>query len=330
MPFDGLPSFAQGVASMTTVESALITPERLRAARGRQISRLLTGLAFASPWITGLAVFFVYPMLASFYYGLTEYSVLEAPRWIGVKNYVSLFTTDKLFLLSASNTAVYAGMLIPIGTVCAIILALLLNMKVKFLAYHRTIFYLPVLVPSVALALVWQWVLNPTYGMLNSLLDMVGIVGPGWYANEYWAKPSYVIMSLWTIGNAVVIYLAGLQDVPVDLYDAAAIDGAGAWQKVRNVTLPMITPVIFFNVVVGLIGAMQTFTEAYIITGGTGNPVNAAMFYVLLLYRNAFVYYKMGLASAQAWLLFLIILAMTLVLVKTSSRWVYYGGDEKK
>jgi len=314
----------------TTAQRALITPARLRAARARQFRRVLTGLAFASPWIIGLALFFVYPMVASFYYGLTEYSVLEAPIWIGTKNYVDLFTTDKLFFLSAENTVIYAGMLIPIGTIFAVLLALLLNMKVRFLAYHRTIFYLPVLVPSVALALVWQWVLNPTYGMLNALLDMVGIVGPGWYANEYWAKPSYVIMSLWTLGNAVVIYLAGLQDVPVDLYDAAAIDGAGTWQKVRNITLPMITPVIFFNVVIGLIGAMQTFTEAYIITGGTGNPVNAAMFYVLLLYRNAFVYYKMGLASAQAWLLFVVILAMTLVLVKTSNRWVYYGGDEKK
>ncbi len=315
---------------MATKGIALITPERLRAARAKQISKLLTGVAFASPWIVGLAVFFVYPMFASFYYSLTDYSVLEAPRFIGTKNYVDLLTTDKLFGLSAANTAIYAGMLIPIGTIFAILLALLLNMKVKFLTYHRTIFYLPVLVPSVALALVWQWVLNPTYGILNALLDMVGIVGPGWYANEYWAKPSYVIMSLWTVGNAVVIYLAGLQDVPADLYDAASIDGAGSLQKVRNVTLPMITPVIFFNVVVGLIGAMQTFTEAYIITGGTGNPVNAAMFYVLLLYRNAFIYFKMGLASAQAWMLFLIILLMTLVLVRTSSRWVYYGGDEKK
>jgi multiple sugar transport system permease protein len=269
-------------------------------------------------------------MFASMYYSLTDYSVLEAPIWIGTKNYVDLFTNDKLFLLSASNTAIYAAMLIPTGTIFAILLALLLNMKVKFLSYHRTIFYLPVLVPSVALALVWQWVLNPSFGILNALLDMIGIQGPGWYANEYWSKPSYVIMSLWTIGNAVVIYLAGLQDVPVDLYDAAAIDGASSVQKVRNITLPMITPVIFFNVVIGLIGAMQTFTEAYIITGGTGNPVNSAMFYVLLLYRNAFIYFKMGYASAQAWLLFVIILLMTLVLVRTSNRWVYYGGDEKK
>lgn len=315
---------------MATKGLTLVTSDHRRAVRARKIKSLLTGLGFASPWIIGLVTFFFYPMFASLYYSLTDYSVLEAPIWVGTKNYVSLFTTDKLFLLSASNTAIYAGMLIPIGTIFAILLALLLNMKVKFLTYHRTIFYLPVLVPSVALALVWQWVLNPSFGILNALLDMVGIVGPGWYANEYWAKPSYVIMSLWTIGNAVVIYLAGLQDVPVDLYDAAAIDGASSIQKVRNITLPMITPVIFFNVVIGLIGAMQTFTEAYIITGGTGNPVNAAMFYVLLLYRNAFVYFKMGYASAQAWLLFLLILAMTAILVRTSNRWVYYGGDEKK
>lgn len=299
-------------------------------ARSKELKKFLTGVAFASPWILGLLVFFVYPIFASMYYSLSDYSVLEPPKWIGIKNYVDLFTTDKLFGISIQNTAIYAGMVIPIGTVFAIMLALLLNMKVKFMSYHRTIFYLPVLVPSVALALVWQWVLNPTYGVVNGLLDLVGIVGPGWYANEYWAKPSYVIMSLWTIGNAVIIYLAGLQDVPQDLFDAASVDGANALQQVRNVTLPMITPVIFFNVVMGFIGASQTFTEPYIITGGTGNPVNAAMFYVLLLYRNAFVYFKMGLASAQAWILFLIILVLTLILVQTSSRWVYYGGDEKK
>ena len=296
----------------------------------RELRRFLIGVAFASPWIVGLCVFFIYPICASIYYSLCDYSVLEAPIYIGTKNYVELFTKDDRFGLSAANTAIYAGMLIPTATIFSVVLALLLNMKVKFLAYHRTIFYLPVLVPTVALALVWQWVLNPTYGMLNQLLDLVGIIGPGWYANEYWAKPSYVIMNLWTVGNAVIIYLAGLQDVPQDLYDAASVDGANAFQRVRNVTLPMITPVIFFNVVMGLIGAAQTFTEAYIITGGTGNPVNAAMFYVLLLYRNAFIYFKMGLASAQAWVLFLVILAMTIALVKTSNRWVYYGGDEKK
>jgi multiple sugar transport system permease protein len=314
----------------TVSQVATATAARDAAARARQVRRTATGLAFASPWIIGLAAFFVYPICASLYYSLCDYSVLESPRFIGLANYESIFLKDSLVGLSIGNTAIYAGLAIPIGTIFAICLALLLNMKVKALAYHRTIFYLPVLVPTVALALVWQWVLNPTYGILNGLLDLVGIIGPGWYANEYWAKPSYVIMSLWTVGNAVVIYLAGLQDVPQDLYDAASVDGCNGLARIRNVTLPMITPVIFFNVVMGFIGASQVFNEAYIITGGTGNPVNAAMFYVLLLYRNAFIYYKMGYASALAWVLLVIILVMTLVLVRTSNRWVYYGGDEKK
>ncbi len=303
---------------------------RSRAARSRELRQAAIGIAFASPWIVGLLVFFVYPIIMSFYYSFNDYSALQDPQWIGVKNYVDLFTIDDIFRVSMSNTAIYAAMVIPIGTVFAILLALLLNMKVKFLAYHRTIFYLPVLVPSVALALVWQWVLNPSFGVLNALLATVGIIGPGWYTDMAWAKPSYAIMSIWTIGNAVIIYLAGLQDVPQDLMDAASVDGANVFQRIRNVTLPMITPVIFFNVIMGLIGASQTFTEAYIITGGQGNPANAAMFYVMYLYRNAFVYFHMGLASAQAWILFIIILVMTLILVRTSNAWVYYGGEEKK
>lgn len=303
---------------------------RARAARSREIRSAAIGIAFASPWIIGLLAFFVYPIAASLYYSLTDYNVLQPPVWIGLQNYTTLFGSDPLFGTSIANTAIFDAMVIPLSTVFAIALALLLNMKVKFLAYHRTIFYLPVLVPTVALALVWQWVLNPSFGALNALLGLVGIIGPGWYTDMTWAKPSYAIMGLWTVGNAVIIYLAGLQDVSQDLIDAASVDGANWAQKIRNVTLPMITPVIFFNVVMGLIGASQTFTEAYIITGAQGTPANAAMFYVLYLYRNAFIYLKMGLASAQAWILFLIILAMTLVLVRSSGAWVYYGGDEKK
>jgi multiple sugar transport system permease protein len=298
--------------------------------RAKELRRLGVGLAFAAPWIIGLCVFLVYPIAASLYYSFTEYSVLEEPVWIGLQNYGDLFLRDALFVTAISNTAIYALMAIPLGTVFAIALALLLNLRVRFQAVHRTIFYLPVLVPTVALALVWQWVLNPSYGIVNAILDAVGIVGPGWYASELWAKPSYVLMSLWVVGNAVVIYLAGLQDVPRDLYDAAAVDGANAWHRLRNVTLPMISPVIFFNVILGLIGAMQVFSEPYIITGGTGNPANAAMFYVLLLYRNAFVYFKMGYASAMAWVLFAIVLVITLLLVRGSRSLVYYSGDERR
>ncbi len=316
---------------MAEVGRLTATPAvRRTSARSKQTRALLIGLAFASPWIVGLCVFLVYPIAASLYYSFTDYSVLESPRWIGLRNYADLFTQDDLFITSIVNTGVFAGMLIPIGTVFAIALALLLNLKIRFMALHRTIFYLPVLVPTVALALVWQWVLNPTYGVVNDLLALIGIQGPGWYANPTWAKPSYVIMSLWTVGNAVIIYLAGLQDVPKDLYDAASVDGANALRKLVNVTLPMLTPVILFNVIIGLIGALQVFSEAYIITGGTGNPANSAMFYVLLLYRNAFVYFKMGYASAMAWVLFIMVLIVTLLLVRSSRQWVYYSGEDRR
>ncbi len=316
------------MARVTNV--AVVSVARRERERARQLRRLLVGVGFASPWIVGLCIFLIYPIAASLYYSFTDYSVLEPPKWIGFRNYTELFTQDDLFITSVTNTAVFAGLAIPLGTMFAISLALLLNMKVKFMPFHRTVFYLPVLVPTVALALVWQWVLNPTYGVVNDLLALIGIQGPGWYANEFWAKPSYVIMSLWTVGNAVIIYLAGLQDVPLDLYDAAAVDGANALRRTISVTLPMLTPVILFNVIIGLIGALQVFSEAFIITGGTGNPANAAMFYVLLLYRNAFVYFRMGYSSAMAWVLFLIVLIITLVLVRTSRRWVYYSGEDRR
>jgi multiple sugar transport system permease protein len=225
------------------------------------------------------------------------------------------------------NTVYYTFFAVSLGIVTGVSLALLLNSKVREMALYRTVFFLPVLVPAVASSILWLWILNPQYGLINSLLyRALGIVGPGWIADEKWSKPSLVLMSLWGTGQAVVVYLAGLQEIPQQLYEAAELDGAGIWGKTRHVTIPMLTPVIFFNLVVGLIGAFQVFTQAYIMTDG--GPANSTLFYMLHLYRYGFSYFRMGYASGLAWILFSVILSLTLVLFKTSG-WVYYGGVSK-
>ncbi|MDI7277959.1 MAG: sugar ABC transporter permease, partial [Anaerolineae bacterium] len=207
-------------------------------------------------------------------------------------------------------------------------IALLLNMKVKGVSVYRTIYFLPVLVPDVALGILWLWVFNPQLGILNALLwQWFRVVGPGWLSDPAWSKPSVILISLWGVGQAVVIYLASLQDVPRELYDAAEVDGANAWQRIRNVTIPMITPVILFNLIIGLIGAFQYFTTAYVITTGDGRPALSLMFYAMYLYQNAFVLYKMGYASAMAWILFIVVVLSSYALFRSSARWVYYGGQ---
>jgi multiple sugar transport system permease protein len=304
----------------------------LRAYRRRRLSRLerddlLWGLIFASPWLIGLIAFLGYPILASFYYSFTQYSVLSASRWVGLHNYITMFTNDPVFVNSLYNSAYFAVLFVPLSIVTSVTIAMLLNQKIKGQSVYRTIYFLPVLVPQVALAILWIWLLNPQLGLVNTLLwDLFRIQGPGWIADPKWSKPAVILMSLWTIGQSVVIYLAGLQDVPQDLYDAADVDGANWWQRIRNVTLPMISPVIFFNLITSMISALQLFTVPYIMSGGSGSPAQSLMFYAMNLYRNAFVYFKMGYASGMAWILFFIVLIGTLLVFRSSSRWVYYAG----
>ncbi len=305
----------------------------MAATAGRQrMSRLerndlIFGLLFASPWIIGLLGLFGYPIVASFYYSFTEYSVLSAPKWVGLANYANMFTDDPVFVRSLYNSAYFAVIFVPLGTVFSISVALLLNMKIHGQSVYRTIYFLPVLVPDVALAILWIWLLNPQVGLVNTLLwDLFKIQGPGWTSSPQWSKPAVVLMSLWTVGQSVVIYLAGLQDVPEDLYDAADVDGANWWQRIWNVTLPMISPVIFFNFITSMIGALQLFTVPYIMSRGDGSPAQSLMFYAMYLYRNAFVYFKMGYASGMAWILFFIVLVETAIIFRSSSRWVYYAG----
>ncbi|NPV80866.1 MAG: sugar ABC transporter permease [Firmicutes bacterium] len=269
-------------------------------------------------------MFTLYPFAASIYYSLTDYSVLNAPEFVGVGNYVTLFSKDPLFWKSLYNTLYYAVISLPLQILVALGLATLLNQRVRGLAVFRTIFYLPSIVPIVGASIVWMWLLNPQYGIINGILYALGINGPGWITDPVWSKPSLIIMSLWGVGGSMIIYLAALQDVPVQLYEASELDGASPLHKFRHVTLPMISPAIFFQLVMGLIGALQYFTQAYVMT--QGGPADSTLFYSLYLYNNAFRYFKMGYASAMAWILFIIILVLTLLVFRTSRSWVYYAG----
>jgi multiple sugar transport system permease protein len=287
----------------------------------------INGLLFIAPWLVGLLVFTLYPILASFYYSFTEYDIVSPPKFVGLANYQALLTTDPLFYKGVRNTLFYAAVAIPLNISVAIGVALLLNMRVRGMAFYRTIFFLPSIVPDIASALLWAWILNPQFGLANGLLRRLGLPTIGWLTDPAWSKPSLAMIGLWGFGASVVIFLAALQDIPQHLYEAAELDGANTPRKVWHVTLPMLTPTIFFNLVLGVIGSFQYFTTAYVLTNGEGGPASSTLFYALLLYRNAFKYFKMGYASAMAWLLFAFILVITLIIFKTSGRWVYYEGE---
>jgi multiple sugar transport system permease protein len=309
--------------------ATLAVPQRASrtSERQKELKRLAIGLLFISPWLVHFLVFQLYPMVASIYYSLTSYSVLKPPVFIGLDNYVVLFTADPRFLTALYNTVYYTIGAVGVGTVAAIAWALLLNMKIRGQAFYRTVFYLPSVVPIVAATIVWLWFLNPQYGVLTTLLRAIGLPTIGWLSDPVWAKPSLILLAIWGLGNAVVIYLAGLQDVPVELYEAADIDGASNWHKFLNVTLPMLSPVILYNLIVGIIAAFQTFAQVYILTAG--GPADSTLMYLYYLYITAFQFFKMGYASAMAWILFLIIFACTFVVFRTSARWVFYGGDTR-
>jgi len=284
---------------------------------------LLTGLSFSSPWLIGLSVFIAYPLLAAFYYSLCDYSVLLPPVFVGFDNYVELFR-DKLFWKSLYNTAFFAFGSVGLSLVTALTLALLLNSKLKGIAFYRTAFFLPSLMPLVAGSMLWQSMYAGQSGIINTLLAKVGVTGPAWLADPAWAKTAIVFMAVWGAGNSMVIYLAGLQDVPTSLYEASIIDGASWLQRLVHVTLPMISPVIYFNLVMGVIGGFQAFAQALIMTSATGAPEQSTLFYVLQLYNVGFMDLRMGYASAMAWVLFLIILALTFTATRLSKRWVTY------
>ena len=286
--------------------------------------RTITGYLFIAPWLLGFLIFTVGPLLASFFFSFTRYDLLSKPVWIGVSNYKSLLTDDPLFWKSLWVTLRYGLVAVPLGTACAVILALFLNLNVKGIAIFRTIFFLPSIVPTVASSMVFIWLLNPQIGLINGILRNLGIVGPAWLNDARWAPWTLVFLALWGVGGSMVIYLAGLKDIPTYLYEAAIIDGASTFRRMWQITLPMLTPVIFFNVVMGVIGAFQYFTQAYILT--QGGPEESTTFYALYLFNRAWRYLDMGYASAMAWILFVIVIGVTTLLFRTQSKWVHYGG----
>ena len=306
------------------------------------------GLLFAAPWIIGLAVFTLYPFLAAFYYSFTDFSVLLPPEYVGTANFKEM-ASDSVFWLTLKNTMIYAGLAIPFGLVAALALALLMNSIKRGQALYSVIFYLPHLVPVVASTILWMWIYNAEFGLLNNAIRPVydffnsvhawlspswsealktkpdlAWAPPSWLGSANWALPALVLMSIWGVGQSAFIYLAKLQDVPQELYEAAELDGANTWQKIRHVTLPMISPIIFFNVIMGIIGAFQVFSEPYIMT--QGGPAQATYFLPHYIYDNAFTYMRMGYACALGSVLFLIILVQTLGANYWMSKRVYYAG----
>ncbi len=284
----------------------------------------VTGYLFIAPWLIGFFVFTFIPFLQSIYLSFTRYNIITPPRWVGFANYQMLLTQDELFWKSALVTVKFAVIHVPLAVVVGVCLALLLNREVKGIAAYRTIFFLPSIVPTVATSVVFLWILNPTTGMINNLLRNFGIQGPAWLNDPFWAFWALVIMSLWGVGGSMVIYLAGLKDIPVHLYEAAIIDGATPIKRLRHVTLPMLSPVIFFNLVMGVIGAFQYFTQAYVMTPN-GGPQDSTLFYSLYLFNRAWKYYDMGYASAMAWILFLIVVTLTAIVFRSQKKWVHYG-----
>jgi multiple sugar transport system permease protein len=289
----------------------------------------LVGYLFISPWIIGFLVFTLGPLVASLYLSFTEYNLLKPPEFIGLANYRQLLS-DSDFWQSLHVTMYYAIVSVPLDLLVALLLAVLLNQNVRWMRLYRTLFYLPAVLPPVAVSVLWNWILNPEYGILNRFLGLLGLPQPQWLVTPQWTVPAFIVMSVWGVGTAMVILLAGLQDVPQSLYEAAVIDGASTWQKFRYITLPMLSPVLFFNLVMGVIGAFSYFTQAYVMGSGYGQGAgvnNAGLFYVLNIYLQV-ASLHMGYASALAWVLFFIILLLTLLIFKSSALWVYYGGEK--
>jgi multiple sugar transport system permease protein len=300
-------------------EAAVRSPRGKATARSRR--DLLAFLLFISPWIVGYLVFTIGPIIATFVLSLTSYDIASPPRLIGLANYREILK-DQLFWQSLKVTAYYVAGNVPLVIVFSIILGTLLNQKLYGLSVWRTIYYLPVVTTGVAVSLLWSWIFQPSYGLVNTIIYLVfGVNGPGWFYAKEWAVPAFIIMNLWGVGRMMLIYLAGLQDIPTQLYEAATIDGCGGLRRFRSITLPLMTPVIFFNLVISIIASFQIFVPAFIIT--QGGPSYASYFYVLNLYINSFEYYRMGYASGLAAILFVFVIALTVLIFRTSG-WVHY------
>ncbi|HXG35990.1 MAG TPA: sugar ABC transporter permease [Dehalococcoidia bacterium] len=295
--------------------------KRRRSALAREEMR--DGYIMILPWIIGFLLFTAGPMIFSLIMSFTEWGGLSAPRWIGLDNYRTLFS-EKLIGIALYNTAFYTLLSVPLHVLGALLISLAMNMKLRGIRWYRTVYYLPAITPAVASTLLWILIFQPQFGVANWLLNLLHLPRQSWLLDPNLSKPTLIIMSLWSVGGGMPIFLAGLQGIPVELYEAAGIDGAKGWALTRYITLPLLTPIIFFSIITGVIGSFQVFTSAYLVSNGEGGPEYSTLFYVLYLYRNAFIYFKMGFASAMAWLLLLIILAFTVVQFRLGQRWVYY------
>lgn len=285
---------------------------------------------YVSPWLLGFFLFTLIPMVASLYFSFTDYNIIDAPVWVGLKNYADLLD-DSSFWQSLKVTLSFALMALPASLAFGLFLAVLLNQDIPFVKLWRTLYFLPSVLTGVAVVLLWVVLFNPKIGAINNALKLVGIKGPGWLHDPDWALFSLVIMSLWGVGQTMIIYLAGLQSVPTDMYDAAKVDGAGMLRRFLNITIPMMSPVIFYNLIIGLIATFQYFTQAYIASASIGDevggPVRSTLFYNIYLYQSGFKFFEMGYASALAWVLFIVILALTVLVFKSSPMWVHYEGE---
>jgi len=293
-----------------------------RTAARRRLREALVAYLFVAPWIVGFIIFTGGPIVASLVLSFFRWKLISSPRYVGLDNFVRMFTADELFRQSVKVTFRYLVVSVPLGQSFALVLALLLNQKVRGKGAWRTVFYLPAVVAG---SVLWMWMYNTNYGMINGTLAVFGIEGPNWLYDGRVVMTALIVKSLWNMGVPMVIYLAGLQGMPQSLYEAADIDGAGEWVKFWRMTLPMLSPVIFFQVVMGIIGGVQTFAEPYVMT--RGGPMNATLFLGLHLYQTAFHYLEMGYASGMAWVMFVIIMTLTIVQFKLARSWVYYEGE---
>jgi multiple sugar transport system permease protein len=320
------------------VVSRELSPARRKARRRRSRRRALTVIAFMSPWIIGFLWLYVYPMLASLYFSFTKYDgVLGSPRWTGLSNYRFMFMHDPLFWQSLRNTIWIVAVGVPLTILLGVGTAYVLTKPRRGRSFYRLAFFLPTMVPAVAASIAFLFLLNPG-GPIDTVLHFFHVPSPLWFQDPHWSKPGLVMLGLWGVGSTMIIFLAALLNVPVHLYEAAAIEGASTWEKFRHITLPMISPVIFFSAVIGVIYGFQYFTEAYVIANGAGGasgpgainalgyPLGSTLFYTIWLYEQGFEAFHLGYASAMAWMLFVIVMACTLVLIKSSNRWVFYQG----
>ncbi|MCM3636111.1 sugar ABC transporter permease [Sporosarcina luteola] len=289
----------------------------------------LQGYVFILPWIVGFIAFTAGPLIFSFAASFTNYNITSQMDFVGFENYENLFTADNLFWTSLYNTLYYVLFSIPLTTAGAIFLSALLNQDVPGIRFFRTIYYLPAVLSGVGVYLLWMQLLDPGTGLVNTALGWFGIPGPNWLFDPDWTKPALIFMKMWSVGGGMLLYLASMQGVSKSLYEAAKIDGASSWQQFRFITIPMITPVIFFDIVTSLIGGFQIFQEAYVMSNGEGGPVNSMLFYNLYMWKKAFESFDMGYAMAMSWILFIIVFIITIINLKLAPRWVHYEGEER-